>query len=159
MNQQNTAGQSKTDTDTDKDNLSDKEKADRNRTDKETVSTKDGEDEAGQAAYNALKEKLENSPYRVLTEDVPGIHSSLMKYNAEKDAVPMTLNVVTKETENVYTSNGKTEENLVKNITIQEEKDESAGSFAQVSKGVVAIGVLLCIGMVGFLIVFLVKKQ
>ena len=50
-------------------------------------------------------------------------------------------------------------ENLVKNITLNEENIGQDGNFAQVSKGIVGIGVLLCIGMVGFLIVFLVKKQ
>lgn len=110
-------------------------------------------------AYALLKEKLENSAYRVPLQKIPGVYSSFMKYSAEKNAVPMTLNVVTKDTENAYGSNVKAGENLVKSITIEEKNSGSDGSFAQVSKGVVAAGVLLCIGMVGFLIVFLVKKQ
>lgn len=109
--------------------------------------------------YVLLKEKLENSVYKVPLEKIPGVYSSFMKYNAEKDAIPMTLNMVTKDVENAYSSNEVHRENLVKNITIPEEKNETDGSFAQVSKGIVAAGVLLCIGMVGFLIVFLVKKQ
>ncbi len=106
-----------------------------------------------------LKQKLENSDKRVALEDIPGMYSSILKTNAEKNAVPMTLNVVSKQNENAYSVGGQSEENLVKNITLNEENINGDGSFAQVSRAVVGAGVLLCIGMVGFLIVFLVKKQ
>lgn len=106
-----------------------------------------------------LKEKLENSDSKVPLEKIPGMNSSLMQYNAEKNAVPMTLNVVSEKNNTAYSNGTDLEENLVKNISINTENEETGGSFAQVSKLVVALGVLLCIGMVAFLVVFLVKKQ
>lgn len=106
-----------------------------------------------------LKEKLENSEYAVSLENIPGVYSSLMRQTAEKNAVPMTLNVVSERNESAYSGGEDLQENLVKNISISEENVQSKGTFAQVSKGVVATGVLLCIGMAAFLIVFLVKKQ
>lgn len=109
--------------------------------------------------YALLKEKLEQSEYKVPLEKIPGVYSSLMQLNAEKNAVPMTLNVVNEKTDPAYSSGTDSEENLVKNISISSENTESGGSFAQVSKGIVGVGVLLCIGMVAFLVVFLVKKQ
>ena len=107
----------------------------------------------------ALIEQLKRSDKKVPMDKIPGMYSSLLRYNAEKEAVPTTLNIVKKRTENAYSNQGKMPENLVKNITINEENIGQDGNFAQVSKGIVGIGVLLCIGMVGFLIVFLVKKQ
>lgn len=106
-----------------------------------------------------MKEKLEQCDSHVSLNEIPGVYSSLMKQNAEKNAVPMTLNVVNEKNETAYSNTGALEENLVKNISINGEKEQPYGTFAQVSKGIVAIGVLLCIGMMGFLIVFLVKKQ
>ncbi len=106
-----------------------------------------------------LKQKLENSDTKVKEEKIPGIYSSVMKSNAEKNAVPATLNVATMRNEVAYAANMQTEENLVKNISLSEEKEKADGNFAQVSKAVVGAGVLICIGMVGFLLIFLVKKQ
>ncbi len=106
-----------------------------------------------------LKQKLENSDKRVALEDIPGVYSSVLRTNAEKNAVPMTLSVVSKQNENIYSAGGQATENLVKNITLNEENSQRDGSFAQVSRAVVGAGVLLCIGMVGFLIMFLVKKH
>ena len=61
--------------------------------------------------------------------------------------------------EAAYASNSRMEENIVKNISLNEEKEKADGSFAQVSKVVVGVGVLICIGMVGFLLLFLVKNS
>ncbi len=106
-----------------------------------------------------LKQKLELSDKRVKMENIPGIYSSVLKSNAEKRAVPTTLNVATVGNEAAYAGNAQNEENLVKNISFIEEIENGDSSFAQVSKAVVGAGVLICIGMVGFLLVFLVKKQ
>ena len=108
--------------------------------------------------YEEMKERVLSSPGRILENDIPGIFSSLMKYNAEKSAVPMTLNLVNKQTQKVYSSGIVSQENLVNNITITEEKNRAGGSFAQASKGIVAAGILLCIGMVSVLGAFFVKK-
>lgn len=106
-----------------------------------------------------LKRRLELSDKRVKMENIPGIYSSVLKSNAEKKAVPTTLNVATVDNEAAYAGNAQNEENLVKNISFNEENENGDSSFAQVSKAVVGAGVLICIGMVGFLLVFLVKKQ
>ena len=81
------------------------------------------------------------------SEDIPGIHSSFMKYNAEKSAVPTTLNILSEREEVQYENYYQDEANVMKNNTMN-------GNEAQVSKMVVWIGVLLCIGMLGFLILF-----
>lgn len=107
----------------------------------------------------ALKRKLEASGMRVELKDIPGIYSSVLRINAEKNAVPTTLNIVSKEVSEAYSNHLQNGENLVKNISIKTENEESNGKVAQVSKAVVGAGVLLCIGMVGFLTVFLVKKH
>lgn len=110
-------------------------------------------------AYTQLKEKLEQSDFHVPLDKIPGIYSSLMRSNAEKNAVPMTLNVVNEKTQEVYSAKMEEQENLVKNISINSENAQRGGTFAQVTKATVCGGVLLCIGMMTFLIVFLVKKQ
>ena len=107
----------------------------------------------------ALKRKLEASGMRVELKDIPGMYSSVLRTNAEKNAVPTTLNIVSKEVSEAYSNHLQNGENLVKNISIKTENEESNGKVAQVSKAVVGAGVLLCIGMVGFLTVFLVKKH
>ena len=96
---------------------------------------------------------------RVELKDIPGIYSSVLRINAEKNAVPTTLNIVSKEVSEAYSNHLQNGENLVKNISIKTENEQSNGKVAQVSKAVVGVGVLLCIGMVGFLTVFLVKKH
>ncbi|MBQ8041152.1 MAG: hypothetical protein IJ274_15020, partial [Lachnospiraceae bacterium] len=106
-----------------------------------------------------LKKKLESSEHRVLLEDIPGMYSSVLKYNAEKNSVPTTLKVTSKQNESIYSGIVQTEENIVKNITLNGENQNADVSFAQVSRAVVGAGVILCIGMVGFLTVFLVKKH
>lgn len=117
------------------------------------------EDTQSSEIHAMLKEKLEQSGFRVPLEKIPGVYSSLMRSNAEKNAVPMTLNVVNEKSDNAYSPKTDKTGNLVKNITLEEKKNESGGTFAQVTKATVAGGVLLCIGMLVFLIVFLVKKQ
>ena len=87
-------------------------------------------------------------------EDIPGIHSSLLKYNAEKNAVPTILNIVTERGEKVYGSYTQEEEKLVRSNTMNEENVREEGKVAQISKVVVWIGVLFCIGMLFFLILF-----
>ena len=80
-------------------------------------------------------------------DDIPGIHSSFLKYNAEKKAVPTTLNILS-EGENPYYDNYyQNDTKHVNNNTMNE-------NVAQVSKMVVWIAVLVCIGMLGFLILF-----
>ena len=81
------------------------------------------------------------------TEDIPGIHSSILKYNAEKNAVPSTLNILSEREETYYDNYYQNEDKLVKNNTMNE-------NVEQVSKMVVWIAVLVCIGMLGFLILF-----
>ena len=81
------------------------------------------------------------------TEEIPGIHSSLLKYNAEKNAVPATLNILSEREETYYDNYYQNNDKLVKNNTNNE-------NVAQVSKMVVWIAVLVCIGMLGFLILF-----
>lgn len=125
--------------------------------DKKEAKEENGEENG--EAYTMLKTKLEQSIFRVPLNKIPGVYSSLMRSNAEKNAVPMTLNVVSEKAENAYSPKTDVQENLVKNITIGKEKIQSYGTFAQVTKATVATGVLLCIGMLVFLIVFLVKKQ
>ena len=80
-------------------------------------------------------------------EEIPGIHSSFLKYNAEKNAVPATLNILSKGEEIYYDNYYQNDEKLVKDNTPNE-------NVAQVSKMVVWIAVLVCIGMLGFLILF-----
>ncbi len=92
-------------------------------------------------------------------EDIPGVYSSFWRYKAEGNAVPMTLNVISRENETAFSGGKRETENLVKNFPTDMEKQGANGDFAQVSKAVVAGGVLLCIGMVGFLILLLVKKR
>ena len=92
-------------------------------------------------------------------EKIPGVHSSLMQYSAEKDSVPTLLGKTAVEGKSAYSKKDTETENLVKNNTLEEENVGENVSFAQVSKGVVAGGVLLCIGMTIFLGVFLVKKM
>ena len=106
-----------------------------------------------------LKEKLDKSDVKVPLKNIPGMYSSIMKSNAEKNAVPTTLSATTMMNEAAYASNSRMEENIVKNISLNEEKEKADGSFAQVSKVVVGVGVLICIGMVGFLLFFLVKNS
>ena len=79
--------------------------------------------------------------------EIPGVNSSYLKYNAEKNAVPATLNILSERDEIQYENDYQNESKLVNGNT----KNENA---AQVSKMVVWIGVLLCIGMLGFLILF-----
>lgn len=81
------------------------------------------------------------------TEDIPGIHSSFLKYNAEKNAVPSTLNILSEREETYYDNYYQNEDKPVKNNTMNE-------NVEQVSKMVVWIAVLVCIGMLGFLILF-----
>ena len=81
------------------------------------------------------------------TEEIPGIHSSLLKYNAEKNAVPATLNILSEREETYYDNYYQNNDKLVKNNTNNE-------NVAQISKMVVWIAVLVCIGMLGFLILF-----
>lgn len=81
------------------------------------------------------------------TEDIPGIHSSFLKYNAEKNAVPSTLNILSEREETYYDNYYQNEDKLVKNNTMN-------ANIEQVSKMVVWIAVLVCIGMLGFLILF-----
>ena len=81
------------------------------------------------------------------TEEIPGIHSSLLKYNAEKNAVPATLNILSEREETYYDNYYQNSDKLVKN-------DTKNKNVAQVSKMVVWIAVLVCIGMLGFLILF-----
>lgn len=109
--------------------------------------------------YALLKEKLEHSKARVPLDKIPGVYSSLMRTTAEKKAVPMILNVINEKAESAYSKKTDSMENIVKNITISEENEVDNGTFAQVTKATVATGVLLCIGMMAFLIIFLVKKQ
>lgn len=71
----------------------------------------------------------------------------------------MILNVINEKAESAYSKKTDSMENIVKNITISEENEVDNGTFAQVTKATVATGVLLCIGMMAFLIIFLVKKQ
>ena len=106
-----------------------------------------------------LKEKLDKSDVKVPLKNIPGMYSSIMKSNAEKNAVPTTLSATTMMNEAAYASNSRMEENIVKNISLNEEKEKADGSCAQVSKMVVGVGVLICIGMVGFLLLFLVKNS
>lgn len=129
-------------------------------TDKKKTTTQNGdENTAADLERELLKQKLEKSDKRVALEDIPGMYSSVLKTNAEKNAVPMTLSVVSKQNKNMYSAGGQSTENLVKNIALDKENNQRDGSFAQVSRAVVGAGVLLCIGMVGFLIMFLVKKH
>ncbi len=94
-------------------------------------------------------------PFNVnASEDIPGIHSSFLQYNAEKKAVPTTINVLTEWEDEIYSSYSQKEGKLVKNNLVLEENYEGDGNVAQVSRLVVWIGVLLCIGMLGFLILF-----
>ena len=81
------------------------------------------------------------------TEEIPGIHSSLLKYNAEKNAVPATLNILSEREETYYDNYYQNNDKLVKN-------DTKNKNVAQVSKMVVWIAVLVCIGMLVFLILF-----
>lgn len=127
-----------------------KEKADK----KQETDTEDNELEK-----QLLKKQLEQSGAQVKLQDIPGIYSSVMKNNAEKNAVPMTLSVTTIPNEEVYATKQEMEENFVENMPLNEQNKKTDGNFAQVSKAVVGAGVLICIGMVGFLLVFLVKKQ
>ena len=126
---------------------------------KKTTTQNGDENTAADLERELLKQKLEKSDKRVALEDIPGMYSSVLKTNAEKNAVPMTLSVVSKQNKNMYSAGGQSTENLVKNITLDKENNQRDGSFAQVSRAVVGAGVLLCIGMVGFLIMFLVKKH
>ncbi len=89
----------------------------------------------------ALLQKLENR--RISLEQIPGVYSSLMKQNAEKYA----LSSIT-----------ETEDTDMSDLTNEMENREEKGTFSNVSKGVVFGSVLLCIGMVAFLLVFLAKK-
>ena len=84
-----------------------------------------------------LKKKLESSEHRVLLEDIPGMYSSVLKYNAEKNSVPTTLKVTSKQNESIYSGIVQTEENIVKNITLNGENQNADISFAQVSRAVV----------------------
>ena len=94
-------------------------------------------------------------PFNVnASEDIPGIHSSFLQYNAEKNAVPTTINVLTQGEGDSYSGYTQNDEKLVKNNLVMEENYEGDGNVAQVSRLVVWIGVLLCIGMLGFLILF-----
>lgn len=106
-----------------------------------------------------LKKRLESSKSRVELKNIPGVYSSLLKFNAEKNAVPTTLNIVSGKVTDAYSSNLQKEENLVKNITINAENEDTNRNVAQASRIIVGIGVLLCIGMLGFWVVFLVKKH
>ena len=123
------------------------------------VQTKKEEDGRNSEAYVSLKKKMEQSDSKVPLEKIPGIYSSLMRTNAEKNAVPMTLNVVNEKNSNSYSMKPDKTENIVKNISLEETKNGSGGTFAQVTKITVMSGVLLCIGMLAFLVIFLVKKQ
>jgi hypothetical protein len=87
-------------------------------------------------------------------ENIPGINSSFLKYNAENNAVPTTINVLAEWEGEVYSNYMQNEEKLVKNNTINVENVGGDGNVAQVTRLVVWIGVLLCIGMLGFLILF-----
>lgn len=109
--------------------------------------------------HQALQEKLAKLGSQIPLEKIPGVHSSLMQYSAEKDSVPTLLGKTAVEGKSAYSKKDTETENLVKNNTLEEENVGENVSFAQVSKGVVAGGVLLCIGMTIFLGVFLVKKM
>ena len=106
-----------------------------------------------------LKKRLEISGKRIELKDIPGMYSSVLRTNAEKNAVPTILNIVSESVPEVYSNNLQPGENLVKNISINEGNKDTNGNVAQVSKAVVGAGVLLCIGMIGFLTFFLVKKH
>lgn len=103
--------------------------------------------------------RFEDANIRKELKDIPGIYSSVLRTNAEKNAVPTTLNVVSRDVSEPYNNNLQNKEKLVKNSIINEENEELNGNVAQVARIVVGLGILLCIGMGEFLMFLLVKNQ
>lgn len=103
-------------------------------------------------------DRYEDVNIRKELKDIPGMYSSVLRTNAEKNAVPTTLNVVPREETNPGNNNSQDKEKLVKNNIINEENEELNGNIAQVAKIVVGVSILLCIGMGEFLVILLVKN-
>lgn len=106
-----------------------------------------------EAEKENLVKKLENSMTPL--DKIPGVYSSLMKQNAEKYAPSSILFNTDEQSGETINTSDEFSDNEMENITIRQ---ENGGVFFGVSKGVALGSVLLCIGMVAFLLVFLVKK-
>lgn len=103
-----------------------------------------------------LLQKLENR--RLSLEQIPGVYSSIMKQNAEKYAPSSIVGYVDKQSNESLNATDKISEIDLVDVTDGQENKENKGTFSFISKGVAFGSVLLCIGMVAFLLVFLVKK-
>lgn len=104
--------------------------------------------------YDNLTERLEKNA--VSLEKIPGVTSSLMKYNAESISVPTVLYSTKEETKDAILEieSDTQDTNLTDN-----NRESSKNGLSSVSKWVVAAGVFACIGMSGAVIMLFSKRM